>query len=136
MANDKIAAKGTGARTARKPAAVAAAASELEILGTVREFCKTQGLKLQRGVVPSLTGSENPTIRVQAGEKGNKDMELEANGVGGIVMSQAASAIYPIGSKIDIDSLSVGYGESLETEGVMRYVICTGGVFEDVDDIE
>lgn len=136
MANtDKTARAGAGTRTARQPAVNVEEQSELEIISSVREFCKQQGLNIQRVVVESKTDNKFPTVRFQDKTgKGNKALDLEANGVTGVVLSQNASKVYALGDKIDIDSLSVGFGKGLDDQD--RYVICTGGVFEDVDDID
>lgn len=135
MANERNTGRtGAGARSPKNaPANNVDETEELTILGSVRDFMIKQNLSIQRAVAKSKE-SGNPSIRFQDKTgKGNKDLDLEGNGVTGIVLSRNASDIYDFGDKIDIDSLSVGFGKG--EQGQDRYVICTGGVFEDESDI-
>lgn len=123
----------------------------LQVLGTIREFCKANGLLIDRKIARSNTGNEFPVMHVQAKVPStilyNQDGELlQAGEFQGLVLSLGTAEMFPVGSKINIDEISVGYGPIvdddrepvLDQDGqpTFRYILTSGGVFEDVDDVE
>lgn len=132
MATDKTARAGAGIRTARQPAGNVEEQSELKILGSVREFMLQNHLlwDVKNRKVRAGKDSGNPTFIVQATKK-TPDIEgLEfQKDIAGIVLSKSAGELFDIGDSLDIDTLSIGFGASVEDPTIDRLIICTGIAF-------